>query len=130
MKTATTSTILRIELSPDSRAMPLLMPIYAEIPVTTAKAPITISHMTGPDSMPVKDVTPELNCMAANPNDVANPRTVAIIASNSTTTPAGRWVFFGRISTVASRKVSVLPRLWWEYARHSATTQYMAHAVR
>src|SRR5699024_8163985 len=89
-KTATTSTILKTELRHDSRPVPSLIPIKAATPVTAANAPITIIHITGPDPIPGNEVTPEPNCIAANPTDVANPSTVAIIARSSTSTPAGR----------------------------------------
>ena len=78
--------------------VPLLIPdICRDAPWMVAEDPGSRSvHMTGPDSSPVKEVTPELNCMAANPNEVARPSTVAIMASSSMTTPAGRRAFCGQ----------------------------------
>ena len=75
---------------------------------------MTISQIMGVEDSPVKEASPEVNCSAAKPKEVASPSTVAMIASSSTMTPAPRWDQRGRMSTVASRKVSVLPRLWCE----------------
>ena len=112
--TATSSTMLSTELSSLIRFMPLLMPKNAETAVSPPRPRITSSQTPELGESPVKDASPELNCMAAKPKDVARPRTVAMMASSSTTTPAPRCDHFGRMSTVASRKVRVLPRLWWE----------------
>lgn len=128
--TPTTSTMLRTEFASLMRFMPLLTPRNAEIAANRARAAMTRTHTARPGSRPVNVARPEVNCMTAKPKEVARPRTVAMIASNSTITPAGRCRGPGRMSTVASRKVSVLPRLWWEYARQMATMQYMAQAVR
>ncbi|QCY48480.1 hypothetical protein GcLGCM259_2773 [Glutamicibacter creatinolyticus] len=106
--------MLRIEFRLDMRAIPLLMPTIAEIAVIPANTAMTISHIIGLEVIPVKEVIPELNCRAANPKEVASPSTVAMMASSSTTTPAPRCDHLGRMSTVASLKVNVLPRLWCE----------------
>ena len=113
-KTAITRMMLRIEFVSLMRRIPLLIPKKAEMAVKLPRAMMTAGHINGLEAIPVKEVTPELNCMAAKPNDVANPRTVAMMASSSTMTPAPRWAQRGRMSTVASRNVSVLPRLWCE----------------
>ena len=111
MNTPTTSTMLRIELASLIRFMPLFTPRKAETAVSPPSTTITRNQTVGPEVMPVKEVSPELNCMAAKPKDVASPRTVAMIASSSMITPAGRCAAAGSMSTVASRKVRVLPRL-------------------
>lgn len=90
------------------------MPQKAEIAATLPKPAMTTSQSAGPEVRPVKEVSPDENCMAAKPKEVDRPRMVAMIASNSMTTPAPPRDHSGNMSTVASRKVRVLPRLWCE----------------
>lgn len=94
--------------------MPLSTPRKALQAAKAPRASTTEIHSTGEAEIPIAADKRELNWIAAKPNEVARPRTVAMIASSSTTTPAGRCTARGRMSTVASRKVRVLPRLWWE----------------
>jgi len=103
--------------------MPASMPMYT---LTAPTAPIpmmTIVQTKLPEANPKVSERPELSCIAAKAKEVANPKTVARMATTSTTRPAPRRIPEGNTPTTASRKVIGARRLWKEMARQSATVQ-------
>ena len=112
--TPTTSRTDRMEFSSETIFMPRLMPKYTDAAATAPITMITATLTPSVPSSPKTDPSPAVNCRDAKPKDVEIPRTVAIMARNSMTIPAGRRLLMPKRSSHAPLKVAACLRLWTE----------------
>ena len=110
-KTSTSNAIDRTELALLMRCIPFCTPTNTEMAVMSPMTTMTPIFSSRLDSIPKSELTPELNCIEANPNEVARPRIVVMMASHSITRPPPRRICFGRMSWHEPRNEPLCPRL-------------------